>query len=306
MRKTVVSVIMPVYNLEKYVASSVNSILNQTFTDFEFIIIDDASTDGSKEILKKISDQRVQIITNSENMGNYISRNIGIKVSSGEFIFVMDADDLALPYRLERQMYFMMNNPDVGICSTWFRRFGLGRNIPINYPLNEEWLRISFMHNNYCLHPGLCIRRSALPEEESLFYNEYYEYASDYDFVSRNFKYFRICNIPETLMEYRVHSEQITISKFTKQQKYADCIRINFLQNIGLTLNEEEKAMHLSLVKNEYNANFDFKEYISWCNKILRNNFNIIFFDSDLLVIYLREKLLQQRRIITNRNNEIK
>lgn len=299
-----ISVIMPGYNSVKYISSSVNSILNQTFTDFEFIIIDDASTDGTSEILERISDQRVQIITNFVNLGNYPSRNIGIKASSGEFICVMDSDDLALPYRLERQMYFMLNNPDVGICSNWFRRFGSGTNISVNYPSNDEWLKIKFIENNYCLHPALCIRRSLFPCEESLLYNENYKYASDYDFVSRSFMHFRICNIPEILMEYRIHPAQITSSKFAEQQQYADFIRINYLQNLGLALNDEEKAIHLSLVKNEYNPNLDLKEYTKWCNQILECNFRKQFFNNELTAGYLREKLMWQRRIIESRNIE--
>jgi Glycosyltransferases involved in cell wall biogenesis len=292
MKKPLISVIMPAYNSEKYVDSAVKSILNQTLTDFEFIIIDDTSTDGTSDKLKRINDKRVRIITNSVNLGNYPSRNIGIKISAGEFICVMDADDLALPYRLERQIHFMMNNPDVGICSTWFRRFGFGGNIPVSYPSDEEWLKIKFIENNYCLHPGLCIRRRLFPDEESLLYNEDYRYASDYDFVSRNLKRFRICNIPEILMEYRVHPTQISSLKFAEQQKYADQIRIDYLANINLFLDDRERAVHLSLVKSEYNLSFDFNEYISWCNKMLENNFHKQFFNNDFLARYLREKLI--------------
>lgn len=180
MRKPLGSVIMPVYNSEKYINTSVNSISNQTLTDFEFIITDDASTDGTSEILKQISDQRVLIITNFVHLENYPSRNIGIRASSGEFICVIDSDDLALPYRLERQMYFMLNNPDVGIFSSCFRRFGLGENIYVNYPSDDEWLKIQFIENKYCLHLGLCIWRSLFPDEESLLYNEHDHYTSDY------------------------------------------------------------------------------------------------------------------------------
>jgi glycosyltransferase involved in cell wall biosynthesis len=304
MRKPAISIIMPVNNSEKYIESSVNSILNQTLTDFEFIIIDDASTDGTSKILKQISDQRVSIITNFVNLGNYPSRNIGIRASSGDFICVMDSDDLALPYRLERQMHFMLNNPDIGISSVWFWRFGTGGNIPISYPADDEWLKIKFLENNYCLHPGLCIRKGLLPNEESLLYNENYRYASDYDFVSRNFKHFRICNIPEILMEYRIHPAQITSSKFAEQQQYADIIRINYLQNLGLTLNDKEKTIHLSLIKNEYNPYCDLKEHIAWCNKMLEYNFHIQFFNTELLAGYLREKLMWQRRMTESRNIE--
>ena len=296
MKKYLISVIMPVYNSEKFIEFSVNSILNQTFTCFEFIIIDDASTDGTGEILKQICDQRVRVITNPVNLGNYPSRNIGIQASSGEFIFVMDADDLALPYRLERQLLFMLNNPDVGISSSWFRRFGAAGNMPVNYPVDNEWLKIWFMENNYCLHPGLCIRKSSFPDEKSLLYNENLMYASDYEFVSRSFRNFRICNIPEILMEYRVHPAQITSSKFTEQQGYADSIRINYLANIGLFLDNREKSLHLTLLKNDYDGKFCLDDYLEWSHKILNYNQHKPFFDDHCLAGYLREKIKRVKR----------
>lgn len=100
-RKTKVSVLMPVYNADKYVSTAIESILQQTFTDFEFIIVDDDSTDGTLEIIKSFSDPRIKLIELPVNVGNNNARNIGMELVSGEYICAMDADDVAVPNRIK-------------------------------------------------------------------------------------------------------------------------------------------------------------------------------------------------------------
>jgi glycosyltransferase involved in cell wall biosynthesis len=288
---------MPVYNSEKYIEQSVRSILNQTYENFELIIVNDASTDGTATKLNIVNDPRTKILTNKANLGNYPSRNLGLKVARGEYLFVMDADDLALPHRIERQLSYMVNHPDVGIISTSFRRFGAGNNIVVNYPLDHESLKVYFLENNYCLHPGLCIRRRFFNSWDALLYNEQYQYASDYDFVSRNFRNFKICNIPEVLVEYRVHENQITSSKYPEQQEYADKIRVNYLSNIDLFPDDTEKEIHLSFMKRSYFRNFNMRDYLRWSNKIVHFNTYNPFFKNELLIRFLRNKLKVQARI---------
>ena len=301
-----VSVIMPVYNGEKYVEQSIRSILGQTYSNFELIVIDDASTDETSGKLNTLNDCRIQIITNKINLGNYPSRNIGLKIAKGDFIFVMDADDLALPYRIERQLIFMFSNPEIGICSSSFRKFGTNGNFIVNYPYDYELLKVHFLENNYCLHPGLCIRKSLFNNPDSLYYDYQFRYASDYDFISRNFKYFKICNIPEVLMEYRVHKNQITSSKYSEQQCFADQIRTNYLSNIGLFPDDTGKKIHLALMKGSISPMFNMKDYMKWCTKIL--DFNTInpFFESELLIRFLREKLKIQAQILVFSKKKIK
>jgi glycosyltransferase involved in cell wall biosynthesis len=280
--------------VKKYIEYSVKSILNQTYKKFELIIVNDASTDGTESIISKLIDARIKLLTNKTNLGNYPSRNIGIRMSCGQFLFVMDSDDIALPNRIERQLYYMMSHPGIGICSCSFKRFGPKIDGITNYPSDYESLKVWFLENNYCLHPGLCIRREVFEGVESLLYDEKYRYASDYDFIAKNFKNFNICNIPEVLMEYRVHKEQITSSKFSEQQYYADQIRVNYLSNIGLFPEDREKKIHLSLINRRYSPEYAMKDYLKWCNKILNFNTMKPFFIDELLIRFLRGKLKSQ------------
>jgi glycosyltransferase involved in cell wall biosynthesis len=300
-----VSVIMPVYNGEKYVEQSVKSILDQTYDHFELIIINDASTDGTVAILNELKDPRIKLIQNTTNLCNYPSRNIGIKIAQGKYLFVMDSDDIALPNRIERQLVFMINHPDVGICSSWFRLFEASTNDKIiNYPSDPESLKVAFLENNYCLHPGLCIRKEFFKGMESLLYDEQFRYASDYDFVAKNFKNFKICNIPEVLMEYRVHENQITSSRYSEQQFYADQIRLNYLSNIELYPDEIEKRIHLSLVNRRFSPEFTMEDYIKWGNKILNYNMKYPFFKNELLIRFLRMKLKSQTFLMVAHSQE--
>jgi len=117
--KPTVSVLMPVFNGEQFLRPAMNSILNQTFTDFEFIIVDDGSTDHSREILNSYTDSRVRLICNESNIGLTDSLNRGLEAASGNYIARMDQDDISLPERLAKQVAFMDSHPEVGVCGTW-------------------------------------------------------------------------------------------------------------------------------------------------------------------------------------------
>ncbi len=112
MKPPLVSVVMPTYNAGKYVEEAISSILGQTFSDFEFIIVDDGSTDRTPEILRTYTDPRIQLLFNEKNEGNYPARNRGCRLARGKYIAVMDGDDVAMPERLEKQVKFMEENPD--------------------------------------------------------------------------------------------------------------------------------------------------------------------------------------------------
>ena len=120
------SVIMPVYNAGNYLSETIESILNQTHTDFEFIILNDNSTDNSLAIIQRYmaKDSRIILINKLQNMGPASLRNEGFGIAKGEFIALMDADDIALPTRFQKQITLLKNNPEIGVCGTWFTFFG--------------------------------------------------------------------------------------------------------------------------------------------------------------------------------------
>src|SRR5690606_29827801 len=114
---------MPVYNGEKYIKEAIRNILCQTFSNFELVIIDDGSTDSSIEIIQSIKDRRIRFLKNEKNQGIAYTRNVGLKEAKGEFLAWMDCDDLVEPNRLEIQINYLKNNPEIGICGTALKRF---------------------------------------------------------------------------------------------------------------------------------------------------------------------------------------
>lgn len=212
---------MPVYNEEKYLHEAIDSILHQAFGSFEFIIIDDASTDNSLAIIQSYADERIVLIHNEQNMGNYPSRNKGLEVAVGKYICVMDADDVAYRQRLELQYSYLEVHPDVLAVGTNFdfSRPEMKRNSPVSY----EQLMIDLLQDNSILHSSLMIRSDVMKRYGG--YNEKYVYSSDYDLVTRLVLLGKVENIPDVLMWYRWHKSQISQSHRNEQKMYADEIR---------------------------------------------------------------------------------
>lgn len=206
-----VTVLMPVYNGEKYLQEAINSILEQTFTDFEFLIINDGSTDGSGEIIQSYHDGRIRLVRNETHIGLTPSLNKGIDLALGKYIARMDCDDISLPNRLEKQVIFMEFHPDVGVCGTWARVIDEKGDIkgkvrsPARYAAGTLCWRPSPF-----IHPTCMIRTDLLMENK---YNPDYTHAQDYELWLRLCRKTSFFNIAQFLLLYRKHPGSITQSK---------------------------------------------------------------------------------------------
>jgi len=212
---------MPVFNEEKYLHEAIDSILHQTFDRFEFIIIDDASTDNSLAIIQSYADERIVLICNEQNIGNYPSRNKGLEIAVGKYICVMDADDVAYPQRLELQYQYLEACSDLWILGT-----GLDFSIPgmkWTLPSSHEQLMIGLLQDNVSLHSSLMIRTDVMRKYGG--YDEKYVYSSDYDLMSRFSLAGKVENLPEVLMMYRWHASQISQLHQDEQKAFAYDIR---------------------------------------------------------------------------------
>lgn len=216
-----ISVIMPVYNGEKYLREAIDSILCQSFQNFEFIIVDDASTDCSLQIIQSYKDKRIILLQNEQNRGNYPSRNRGLTIATGKYICVMDADDIAYPLRLEKQYEYMEEHPELLAIGTNFD-FSIS-SIRRKLPLAYTDLMLALLEDNTFLHPSLMIRTDVLRKIGG--YDEKYVYSSDYELMTRLTLLGKVENLPDVLMMYRWHSSQISQSCYEAQKKYADEIR---------------------------------------------------------------------------------
>ena len=203
-----VSVIMPVFNGERYLREAVDSILNQTFRDFEFVIIDDGSTDNTATILASYADPRLRIIRNESNVGITASLNLGLELAGGEYIARMDHDDISEPQRLEKQVAYMDENPNVVASGTWARDIDAeGREIGQRCVPAGERLRYEYWRPSPIVHPSAILRTSQLGNAR---YDPGFDPAADYEFWLRLKGDHDLGNIPEFLLRYRVHSESMT------------------------------------------------------------------------------------------------
>jgi glycosyltransferase involved in cell wall biosynthesis len=209
-----VTVLMSVYNGERYLREAINSILNQTFDDFEFIIVDDGSTDNSPQIISAYDDERIRLIRNERNMGLTASLNKGLDLARGEYVARMDCDDVSLPERLAKQVAFMDANSGVGASST----DALDIDAEGNVLRRRTTLTGAGLENFYwrtpLIHPSAIIRFSQFKD---LRYDERIRYAQDYDLWLRIKERSNLANLAECLLLYRVHDESITGAQAVEQ-----------------------------------------------------------------------------------------
>ncbi|MDD4156501.1 MAG: glycosyltransferase [Methanosarcinaceae archaeon] len=219
MKNINISIIMAVYNSEKYLNESIQSILTQTYKDFEFIIINDCSTDNSFGIIEDYinKDNRIVLINNMVNLGLTKSLNLGIKKAKGKYIARIDADDIALPERLQIQYDFLEKNTDIFLVGSGaYNVDEKGKTITIKKPLTEvEEIEKKLSNQNCLYHPTIMFRN------EGFMYREKFTYTQDYDFylsLLSNDK--KISNVFEPLIKYRINPNAISWSKKSKQKYF--------------------------------------------------------------------------------------
>lgn len=208
-----VSVIMPVYNGEAYLREAIESVLQQTFGDFEFIIINDGSTDGSESIILSYRDTRIVYLQNEGNKGVIYTLNRCVKEAKGELIARMDADDIAMPGRLEKQVSYMESHPEVAVLATTVQLVDAEGQPIANWKedrqsVSEHQIRSSLASNNCIAHPSVMVRKDVY---EQYLYEYDQKYSEDYDLwlrlISENK---RIAKLPEPLLKHRILPTSVT------------------------------------------------------------------------------------------------
>lgn len=209
----IVSIIMPVYNAGQYLTDSIQSILSQTFKDFEFIIIDDGSTDKSIDVIQSFQDKRILLMLNEKNLGITATLNKGLSVAKGKFICRMDADDIAVNTRLERQINFLQNHPSISIIGSRATLIDEKGNIigEETVPQNpKEINRIKFIHNPF-IHATVIFRKILV--DKYGMYDSRRKHNEDYDLWLRYTKNEQGFNLDDKLILRRIHKRSITASK---------------------------------------------------------------------------------------------
>ena len=295
-----VSVLLSFYNSQDYLADAIQSILGQTLTDFELILINDASTDDSVNVAKKFTDTRITIIENIENLGLTRSLNIGLAKAKGKYIARLDADDIAEPVRLEKQVRYMEDHPDI---------FVLGSSLQIK-ETGEVWqavvgpeeVKVQLLFNNPVFHPTAMIR-----DFKGLRYDEIFRYAQDYalwaELVLRGK---HLANLSDILVARRNLPTAISAVKKDDQQVCADKTRLRILQALGLYPTGMELEIHREISLETYsNSSYTFDDKDKWMNSIVKANMEKALFNKNLLYRNLKVRWMKFFELETNKEKRI-
>ena len=267
-----VTVLMPVYNGKKYLKEAIESVLNQTFRDFEFLIIDDGSADKSAEIIKSFNDARIRLERNETNLGLIKTLNKGLGLAKGKYIARMDCDDISLPKRLSIQVNFMEKHPEIGICGSWVKIMGLKQEFVNRYPQNHEEARAYLLFNTPFAHPSVIIRKELI-DKYNLKYDEDYKHAEDYELWSRVINYAKVSNIPKVLLRYRTHDESVSKKNSSAQMENSNRVRLKLLKEMGINPAPAELDIHRRFIRPDYLNSKDFIDQLeTWLGKLLSVN----------------------------------
>ena len=246
-----VSVVLPVYNGKEFLAEALDSVLRQTFRDFEVLVIDDASTDGSATVAEGFRDPRVRVVRHDQNRRLPATLNHGLDLARGDFVARMDADDVCLPARFARQVAFLDAHPDVVVCGTWVRLFGAGAERVRTYPVSPEAVEtFRFFHCPFA-HPTVMIRRTWL-EERRLRYDPAAVAVEDFDLWTRLLPSARGANLPAALVRYRLHGASVTARDWTAMEDNSARVLRAALREIRPDVSEEEVRFHRQVAMAEF------------------------------------------------------
>lgn len=251
--KPLVSVLMPAYNAEDYIGDAIGSILNQTYENFEFLIVDDCSTDTTNRIIKRYAkkDKRIKLIKNKVNLNVALSLNSGLKVCKGKYVVRMDSDDWSYPERIEKQVNFMEDNLDVAVsggatlvCDEKLQPLGVRY-----YPLENSEIRECILRLNPIPHPASIWRKEVLLKTK--FYPRVAK-AEDYALILELSSFSKLANIADILLKFRVHTKSVSNSSIIQQQKASLYLFNKAVYEYGYTPSTKDKMWRLAQIVSMY------------------------------------------------------
>tara|TARA_B100000315_G_C14508419_1_gene555787 strand:- start:210 stop:1205 length:996 start_codon:yes stop_codon:yes gene_type:complete len=269
---------MPVYNGSQYLSETIHSIINQTYSEFEIIIIDDASNDNSIDIISKFKNERIILRQNDSNLGQAESENIGLRMAKGTYIARMDQDDLMMPDRLEKQVQFLDSHPDIAAVGSQYYCIDSSGNLikKLRWPVGIEANLFYIISGNVPIgDPGVLYRKDVILNLGG--YSTKYIPSEDYDLWLRMYlNGYRCDNIADFLTKYRIHSSQVSVVNNKKQIENHNLAFINFYNNLNkIKANPEMINNYLNLLRNKENLAKNNIKTIFNIFFTLLNNFSI-------------------------------
>lgn len=287
-----VSIIMSVYNDEKYLNEALDSIFAQTIQNFELIIIDDCSTDDTVKIIESYHDKRIRLMVNDKNEGLTKNLNKALKYVRGKYIARMDGDDRSRPQRFEKQIEFLEENPDLMLISCRTHMFG-EEDLISDIQGTPKQLQTMMLIRPVLAHPGFMMRRELI-EVHGFQYDETYRSAQDYNFAVRVAREFSIGITKEILLDYRVHKKQVS-SKFSgEQMNNASRVRNMQLDWLEIQLNSEQRDVLEKWSREVKNVSPDeYKEAYRLINIFVQGNLKTYIYSEKELKEELIKLLIQ-------------
>lgn len=284
MNSLTLSVIMPVYNGQKYLNDAIDSVLCQTFKDFELLIIDDGSTDSSVEIIQSIKDSRIRLLKNEKNQGIAFTRNVGLKEAKGEFLAWMDCDDLIEPNRFEIQIDYLRENLKIGICGTALSRFGEGKPRISREYADSEMIKAALLFYP-AIRPATAMYRMDMVRKAELTYDTRLAVAEDYDFYFEASFHFPIKNLDQVLYHYRSSESSIMKIYSDRQQLLFNFHKIIYskaFEKLGVSKLEKNFELHYSCSSTRLITSFiGLIEIYEWLLYLKRKNSEVRLYDLD-------------------------
>jgi glycosyltransferase involved in cell wall biosynthesis len=283
MRPTI-TVLMPLYDAKDFLAEAIESVLNQTFSDFEFLIVDDSS-DGSYEIAKAYAekDSRIRIIKNDPPLGLRKSSNLGIKEAKGEYIARMEADDISLSNRLELQLKFMYDHPEVDVSGCFLQLFG-NQDGQWTYPLSDKEIKAGLIWGITIAHPTTFMKRSFLVEGNHYYNPDGLPYAEDREFFYDMHRSATFKNLPEFLYKYRRSSDSVTKRMKERRLEIRKMLLCKIFTDFGLKFSDEDILIH-QFILGDFFLDVNKGNLIKarrWHEQLLKHNNYTNYYDNEV------------------------
>ena len=274
-----ISVVMSVYNGEKYLKESIESVLNQSYIDFEFIIINDGSKDNSLNIINSYNDERIKLINNEENKGLIYSLNKGIEKAIGKYILRFDADDICLKDRFKIQVEFMEENEDVYMMSGFAKWFVDGKDIitkTIKTPSSYEEIKAGLIFENHINHSCVIMKRE-LFSKYNYKYDSRYLHIEDYGLWLEIAEKFKVKTLDKILIKCRISKTSVTSTAnkdMREREKIYHIIYDKIYSLLGYIPTELDYKIHfeISMIQNLNMSLFPINEKINYCNRLIESN----------------------------------
>ncbi len=275
-----VTVLMPVYNAGRYLGPAIESILQQTFRDFELLIVNDASTDGCEEILRSFSDNRIRVLENKNNLGLANSLNRGLQVAAGEFIARQDADDLSHPKRLESQVQFLRAHPDIALVGTQaiiIDESGRYKRVLLDRPHEHIAIKWDLLFDNSFVHTSVMFRKTIVRDNLGG-YDPSYAACEDYELWSRVAEVCHVANLSHHLVSHRMHSssKREGTQHSVKMQDLTKVVKRNAEAMFGKGFLSENESLLLAEFSSGYRDRSSHGKFVRLFDRVLAEYLRIV------------------------------